>query len=273
MPRPAKGAIVPTKTGGYALRFTAYGKRRYLTLDPSWDRDRAEAELQNVMADVRRGIWRPPNPVVESAPAPADDPTFHVFASQWFLMREAEGLAESTLAAIQWRLSDVLLPHFADYRLSQITVEAVDHYRAEQVRQRDRLAAARDRGEDMPTRPLCNNTINRTIQLLAQVLELAVEYGHTQANPASGKRRKLKAEQPRRAYLDSADQIAALLDAAGEYRSGVPRRPPARQPARADRNADLRWAAYLGGVGAAVGRRGLGHGLADRPRLQDGRWS
>ena len=65
-------------------------------------------------------------------------------------------------------------------------------------------------------RPLSNSTINRTIGLLAQILDVAVEYGHIPANPARGKRRKLKADRPQRAYLDSAAQIAALLDAAAE---------------------------------------------------------
>jgi integrase len=219
MARPATGAVVQSKTGAYALRFTAYKERRYVTLGTEaegWTRDRAEAELQNVMADVRRGRWTPPHPAVESEPASSGDPTFHVFASEWFAGRQSAGLAQNTLDAIRGRLCDVLLPHFAGYRLSQITVEEVDRYRTAQVRERDRLTAARDRGEDIPRRPLSNNTINRTIQLLAQVLELAVEYGHIPTNPATGKRRKLPGVTPRRAYLDSADQITALLDAAGE---------------------------------------------------------
>ena len=48
---------------GYALRFRAYGERQYLTLGletEGWNRRRAEEELANVMADVRRGIWVPP---------------------------------------------------------------------------------------------------------------------------------------------------------------------------------------------------------------------
>jgi integrase len=45
---------------------------------------------------------------------------------------------------------------------------------------------------------------------------VAVEYGHIPANPARGKRRKLKASRPQRPYLDSARQIEALLDAAAE---------------------------------------------------------
>ena len=63
----------------YALRFRAYGERRYLTLgtvEEGWSRQKAEEELENVLADVRRGIWRPPEPSdrVVRAAAGADVP-------------------------------------------------------------------------------------------------------------------------------------------------------------------------------------------------------
>lgn len=48
---------------GFALRFRAYGERRYLTLGfeaDGWTWDKADEELQNILADVRRGIWVPP---------------------------------------------------------------------------------------------------------------------------------------------------------------------------------------------------------------------
>jgi hypothetical protein len=55
------------KTGRqFALRFRAYGERRYLTLgyegegDPPWDYERAAEELENILADVRRNVWSPP---------------------------------------------------------------------------------------------------------------------------------------------------------------------------------------------------------------------
>src|SRR3954447_815451 len=101
MPRPATGQVVERQTARgrvYALRFRAYGKRQYVTLGASeagWERRRAEEELQNVLADERRGIWQDPTP----APAvpPVTDPTFHEFASDWFAEYEREGLAASTV--------------------------------------------------------------------------------------------------------------------------------------------------------------------------------
>jgi hypothetical protein len=66
MARRSEGQVVERhwKSGrGYALRFRAYGERQYLTLGletEGWDRKRAEEELANVMADVRRGFWTPP---------------------------------------------------------------------------------------------------------------------------------------------------------------------------------------------------------------------
>jgi hypothetical protein len=68
----------------YALRFRAYGQRRYLTLGSSadgWTPARARQELEDVLADVRRGIWRPPASAV--TPVGPIDSTFHEFASEW----------------------------------------------------------------------------------------------------------------------------------------------------------------------------------------------
>ena len=68
----------------FALRFRAYGKRRYVTLGTAgegWSRRKAEDELANVLADVRRGIWTPDE--LHEAKEPAPEPSFHEFASEW----------------------------------------------------------------------------------------------------------------------------------------------------------------------------------------------
>jgi len=86
---------------------------------------------------------------------------------------------------------------------TQITIAEVDRYKTTKVRQREQPKGARG---------LSNASINETLNLLAQVLEMAVEYGHIQFNPARGRRRRLKAAQPKRTWLEP-EQIKPLLDA------------------------------------------------------------
>jgi integrase len=187
----------------YAARVRAYGQRHYLSLGYSWEgynRRRADTELQNILADIRRGTWQPPQP--EPAPTPAQDPTFHEFASQWFEARRHE-VSTRSVEDYKWALTRHLLPFFKDHRLSQITIAEVDRYRTGKVREREQRTEGR---------ALANSSINETLNLLAQVLETAVEYEHIQFNPARGRRRRLKTIQPQRTWLEP-EQIKPLLDA------------------------------------------------------------
>jgi integrase len=203
--RAPKGEVLrnPTRDGfKYALRFTAYGKRQYVTLGSpaeDWSDARAEEELENVLADVRRGIWKPARrePVPEVQP----DPTFHEFSSEWFESAKGEW-RETTRLDYEWQLRVHLLDFFKDHRLSEITIAEVDRYREAKVREH-KLGAT---------------SINKTITRLGQILEVAVERELISRNPAKvgGKRRKVKATRPQRTYLDRAEQIDALLAAAGE---------------------------------------------------------
>jgi integrase len=173
------------------------------TAEEGWTRAKAQGELQNVLAEVRRGIWQPP--VTEPMHAPREIPTFHAFASQWFERqtveggRRGEGLSDAGKADLQWRLSNHLLPAFSSRRVDQISIEDVDRYRLGKVRE----------GE------LGVTSINKTLTTLAAILETAVEYELIDRNPARGRRRRLPAVTPQRSWLDRAEHIAALLDAAG----------------------------------------------------------
>jgi integrase len=217
-----------TKRGRvFALRFYACGQRQYLTLGheaDGWTRARAEDELQNVMADVRRGIWVPPvrcegkNRADDQSSA-ASNPNFHRFASDWLASRKGE-ISERAVEYYAWALSHHLLPYFAEWRLPEIDIEAVDAYRRFKVRQSEERRAALANGrptlprDESLARPLSPGTINKTIDVLQAVLSLAVEYGHIDRNPASGRRRRLKLPPRASVYLDSVDQIDALLEAA-----------------------------------------------------------
>jgi integrase len=210
-----KGAVLERATSKgivYALRFSAgeHG-RQYVTLgraSDGWTRERADDELAYVIAQVQRGVWQPPRrePADVAVPEARPMPTFGDFARQWLDAQKIEGgrrgtgLTEAGAADLTWRLRKHLLPHFARVPLDEITVEDVDQFRRLKVRQ----------GEIGAT------SINKVLATMAAVLELGVEYDLIAKNPARGRRRRLPATSPRRAYLDRAEHIAALLDAAGE---------------------------------------------------------
>jgi hypothetical protein len=59
------------------------------------------------------------------------------------------------------------------------------------------------------------------LDLLAQILDDAVEYDLLSANPARGKRRRLKVPKPARTFLEP-DMVVDLLDVAGEWERSLP---------------------------------------------------
>jgi integrase len=232
MARPATGQVIVSKrsrSATFAIRFRAYGRREYVTLGTAaegWTEAKAQTELQNVLADVRRGIWRPPAP--EPAPDMDRDPTFHEFASRWFEATKGEWRPKTRLD-YEWQLSHHLLPFFGGHHLSQITIAEVDRYRQTKVSEAESVRAAaaagrplmdecvdkRGRRHQRPRCALSATSINKTITRLGQILEVAVEYGLIEANTAKGRRRRLKSQKPAAVWLDRPEHIEALLDAAG----------------------------------------------------------
>ena len=204
MPRKATGQVIePTEGRSWAIRFRAYGKRRYVALgtaEDGWNRKRAEAELRHVLADVERGIWRPYEPA--KAPLVAEAPTFHGFASEWLEGREPE-LRPKTVESYRWQLSGHLLPHFAAMHLDQIGPEDVDRYKTAKLREG----------------ALGPNQINKSLGLLAMILDAAGDYGHVDParNPARGRRRRVKRRTPSRPTVEP-EQLPSLLEAAGKLR-------------------------------------------------------
>ena len=202
MPRPATGKVIEHvgKDGltYRALRFSAYGKRRYVSLG-AIAADVADRELRHVLADVERGSWQSPR--VLEPPAELEPlPTFHVLAEQWWLRNEGQ-LAENTKAGYRWRLECHLLPAFGELRIDRIDFDAVERYIASKLAEEE---------------PLSPKSINMTVTLLATILEGAVERGLIDRNPARGKRRRARERRPVRSHLDAAQPIKALMDAAGE---------------------------------------------------------
>ena len=239
MARQATGQVVEDtrrRSPTFGLRFRAYGRRHYVTLGSraeGWTSAKAEQELANVMADVRRGIWQPPKP--EPIPVLPEIPTFHEYASAWLERRRLEGgrrgggLSPAGVADLEWRLSYHLLPFFARMRLDEIRIEDVDRFRLVKVRERDAIEKAIAAGEPLLedyTDPRTGRTrerrrtalgpvsINKLIGTLSAILDAACEVELVPRNVAAGRRRRLPSITPPRTTLDSAEHIAALLDGA-----------------------------------------------------------
>jgi integrase len=218
VPRPSTGQVIAkhgVRGTTFALRFRAYGARRYVTLGTEaagWSQQRAERELAYVLQQVERGVWQPP--ASEPADLPLADPTFHVFASEWWAAKRLT-VRPNTIAAYENELTVHLLPFFARHRLSQITVAEVDRYREHKVRE-GRLGA---------------ETINKTLTRLGQILDVAEERGLIARNPlrVNPRNRKLKVNRKRPVYLDTAEQITALLHAASDLDAGKQARTSGRR--------------------------------------------
>lgn len=199
MARPATGSIVERhgrRGTTYGLRFRAYGVRHYVT-SKATTRDEAERELRHVLADIERGRWQPPRQ--EAVEAPAEVPTFWEFAQRWYEQRELE-VDVRTREHLLYLLNGHLV-WFGRYRLDTINEELVDEYRAEKLRE-GRLSAG---------------TINKTLRLLARILDRAVRRGYLERNPARGDDSRLSEATPRRLWLEL-DEVQSLLAQAGDYR-------------------------------------------------------
>lgn len=208
-----------------SLRFTAYGKRRYVSLGPVSAAE-ASHELRYVLADVERGTWK--LAAVEPPVEPDPVPTFDQFAGAWWV-RNMGQLRPSTQTDYKWRLSH-LLPFFGECPLDRITFDLVERYIAAKLAESDRIREAaaagkpimvqitdkRGRTVNQPARPMSSRSINMTLTLMAAILEGAVERELIARNPAKGKSRRAREHEPKRSYLDTAAQIEALLAAAGE---------------------------------------------------------
>ena len=209
MGRPATGHLSENRSAAtgrltsWGLQFSHAGRRRYVTL-AAMTRDQAVREMAVVMDEVRQGVWVPPRPR-RSSPARGAMPSFDKFAGTWILRQKDEGgrrqtgLSAAGQADLQWRFEH-LLAHFAWMPMDEITVSDVDDFR---------LAKVRDGA-------LSATSINKMLTTLAAILETAVEYELIIRNPAKGRRRRLPAVKPHRSWLDRADHIIALLDAARE---------------------------------------------------------
>ena len=200
MGRHPEGQLVArqTKSGiTYSARFTAYGRRWFLKLGDSgmgMRRQDAQLELDAIIADVRRGRWLPPRD--DAAPPVEATQTFHELASRWLDDRRRD-LSEAGYRDYHWQLTNHLLPAIGQRYPLEITADEIDRIRTRLL----------DNG-------LSPTSVNKCLRLLAQILDVAEDYGLISGNPARNRRRYAKRTPTAPVWLDRPEHIKALLDAA-----------------------------------------------------------
>lgn len=97
-----------------------------------------------------------------------------------------------------------MLRHLASVSTAELNARKIDEFR-----------------EKLRSGGLSARSVNMVLDLLAQLLDDAVEYELLDANPARGRRRRMKVPKQRRTFLEP-DMVVDLLDAAGEWERGLP---------------------------------------------------
>lgn len=66
--------------------------------------------------------------------------------------------------------------------------------------------------------PLSASSVNKTLKILAQILDDAIDDRYLATNPTRGRKTRVRAPKPKRTWLEL-DEVRSLLDAAGTHRA------------------------------------------------------
>jgi integrase len=239
MARSASGTIhtstLADGTRAFRLRFSVGGRREIVSLHErtgcecgcggGWDEPAARTELGNVLARVRAGVWqRPQSQAAPSEPSGASI-GFHEYATRWLQAKVdgvigAKPIDANTEADYRSRLSCHLVPFFGPYPLSEIDRALCLQFKAHKLREAQELREAIAAGAELRDRrgrrlvPLSPASIRKLIDMLAAILDDAIEDEYIERNPARGGRMRVHVTKPDRTFLEM-DELALLLDAAG----------------------------------------------------------
>ena len=230
MGRPLTGRLEaqPLRDGetvAWVVRFRAYGQPRKLTIghNPPWPETRAREELDNIIYQVKRGVWVPP----ESRPTPpapgVSAPRLNIARLSHAYLQHRETLGKGNRAGQQQELLEQhVIPDWGDRSPEHATPENVRRWVAAKVRHSqdlqelwDQGKRVDDRGRRLP-RPYGPRRLNRAINALYAVLD----YGHVfhDAPKMTDKLRQsgllLEVPGPVKAHF-TIDQVAVIIEAAG----------------------------------------------------------
>lgn len=239
MAREATGSILTRALAdgscSYRLRFRAAGQRQEVFLHEragcrcgcggGWSERAARTELGNILARVRAGVWQPPAPS-EAQQLAGQMPLFGEYAQGWLQGRidgvtGAKPLAANTITCYRGLLDNHLRPFFAGWPVDQIDRQACQTFKARVLREAAELREAIQAGADLRDQrnrrlvPLAPATIRKAINLLAAILDEAIEDELITQNPARARRMRVHVPKPSRSFLE-VDELAAMIQTAAE---------------------------------------------------------
>lgn len=224
VPRQATGYVDPHhwtdgKTISWRLQVRANGQRHTVTLGTNhegWNEERAQVELDTIMAKVRRGTWTPE--IAATAPPPQPSPvnpggeTIRLTLSRWWQRKKTE-VEENTRADYEWRLGHILA-----FRHTTPTAE-IDERWVDELRDHLAKQPAKNRREGSD-KTLSPTSVNKVLEVLAQALDVAVDHKLIGHNPARGKRRRMRVKKSKKPWLEP-DMVLDLLEVAGEWEQAI----------------------------------------------------
>ncbi len=227
MPRPPGVQITRDRrkdasiTFGLRVRISGADQRLPLgNTNDGWDEIRAETARKQLLAKIELGLWTPRADVATGGYA--GEPTFRELATDWLEARKRNpAIRPATIQNNEWQLKRYLAPFFGELRTSQITAIKAKEYRQRIHAENAQIRAAQDAGRplrDVRTgqrlRTLANDSINKTLQTLAMILDEAEDAGWVERNIARGRRMREPSERRHGGGTLEVDEFLDILEAA-----------------------------------------------------------
>jgi integrase len=251
----------------FGLRVRVSGTDESVPLGNSrdgWDEVRAETARRQFVAKIELGLWAP-SPANVPATRSEEEPTFRELATDWLQSRKRNpAISTRTTELNESQLKRYLAPFFGELLPSQITANAVKAYREhihienEQIRQAaETHRPLRDPRTGQRLRTLSNDSINKTLLTLAQILDEAEDAGWIERNVARGRRTREPLERRRNRGALDVDELLAILEAADQLDNR-------HTPATLEKAAHVRHLRDQEGLEwrTIASRLGLGYGTA-----------
>ncbi len=227
MPRPTSVQIIRnTRKDGsttFGLRVRTGGDDEVVSLGNSGegrDEVRVDGARKQLLAKIELGLWMPG--AASGQGDPDEEPTFRELATDWLQDRKRNpAIRPRTTELNESQLTRYLVPFFGELLPSQITSQQIKQYRRQLHDDNAQIRARREAGKPLVDprtaqrlRTLGNESINKTLRTLAQILDDAEDATWIDRNPARGKRAREPHERRRRSGALDLDEFISLLDAA-----------------------------------------------------------